>query len=586
MQEMGYKQLVCDIFLDWENVKDEILLPDRKSGTGNGTIHVFLGAADHQLQEEFPAYYDAVENGENPALQAVKIKHYFLLSNILSMTGYVGQYYYNQNMDFSSPILSIFSALKKYPDEDGLLSTTSYFKLSTGATRLRPYFKQFDSDGVFTKVIRQILLPNSSYKISLYKNEEGEYAAFWLIGFDWQSDFEADSSKDHFVIPVSEEHNLPQMPLQQIFYGAPGTGKSHEIKEKTKGIKVIRTTFHPDSDYSTFVGAYKPTMGDADIQVVPVVVNNGISLEQNKGTYKEKRITYKFVKQAFLKAYLSAWQSYADNPINPKPQFLIIEEINRGNCAQIFGDLFQLLDRADNGFSEYPIEADADVQQAVENAFAYEDEYKLSTTLDIEGKVVDYVSNYDSTLSEDVGEGRVLLLPPNLYIWATMNTSDQSLFPIDSAFKRRWDWVYIPIKPHDEENYRIEIGTSIYNWWGFLEKINQVIDDTTSSEDKKLGYFFVRAEDKVVKAEKFVSKVLFYLWNDVFKNYGFDNPIFSKGNNQKLAFSDFFEKDGSPNTIMVNAFLNKLDETIDNDHSFVETQLSEDNNSEQADSEA
>lgn len=113
-----------------------------------------------------------------------------------------------------------------------------------------------------------------------------------------------------------------------------------------------------------------------------------------------------------------------------------------------------------------------------------------------------------------------------------------------------------------------------------------MIDDTTSSEDKKLGYFFVRAEDKVVKAEKFVSKVLFYLWNDVFKNYGFDNPIFSKGNNQKFAFSDFFEKDGSPNTIMVNAFLNKLDETIDKDHSFVETQLSEDNNSEQADSEA
>ncbi len=382
-------------------------------------------------------------------------------------------------------------------------------------------------------------------------------------------------------------YNHPErLPLQQIYYGAPGTGKSHEIKEKTKGEKIIRTTFHPDSDYSTFVGAYKPTMGDADVQVVPVVVNNGISLEQNKGTYKEKRITYKFVKQAFLKAYLSAWQSYADNPTNPKPQFLIIEEINRGNCAQIFGDLFQLLDRADNGFSEYPIEADTDVQQAVENAFVYEDEYKLSTKLDIEGKVVDYVSNYDSTLSEDVAEGRVLLLPPNLYIWATMNTSDQSLFPIDSAFKRRWDWVYIPIKPHDEENYRIEIGKSTYNWWGFLEKINQVIDDTTSSEDKKLGYFFVKAEDKVVKADRFVSKVLFYLWNDVFKNYGFDNPIFSKGDNQKFVFSDFFEKEGSPNTIMVNAFLSKLDETIDKDHSFVETQPSEDYNSEQADSEA
>ena len=101
-----------------------------------------------------------------------------------------------------------------------------------------------------------------------------------------------------------------------------------------------------------------------------------------------------------------------------------------------------------------------------------------------------------------------------------------------------------------------------------MEKINQVIDDTTSSEDKKLGYFFVKTEDNVVRADKFVSKVLFYLWNDVFKNYGFDNPIFSKGENKKFTFSDFFKKDGSPDTDMVNMFLRKLDETIDKENSF------------------
>lgn len=104
--------------------------------------------------------------------------------------------------------------------------------------------------------------------------------------------------------------------------------------------------------------------------------------------------------------------------------------------------------------------------------------------------------------------------------------------------------------------------------WGFLEKINQVIDDTTSSEDKKLGYFFVKTEDRLVRADKFVSKVLFYLWNDVFKNYGFDNPIFSKGENKKFTFSDFFKKDGCPDTDMVNMFLRKLDETIDKENSF------------------
>ena len=149
-----------------------------------------------------------------------------------------------------------------------------------------------------------------------------------------------------------------------------------------------------------------------------------------------------------------------------------------------------------------------------------------------------------------------------------MNTSDQSLFPIDSAFKRRWEWVYMPIKDHKDKDYQIEIDDTTYDWWGFLEKINQVIGDTTSSEDKKLGYFFVKAEDKEIRADKFVSKVLFYLWNDVFKNYGFDNPIFSRGENKKFAFSDFFTKEGTPETSMVNQFLRKLDETIDKENSF------------------
>lgn len=99
------------------------------------------------------------------------------------------------------------------------------------------------------------------------------------------------------------------LPLQQIYYGAPGTGKSYEIDKITKKYGAIRTTFHPDSDYSTFVGAYKPMMEEVDVRIVPVAVAEGIKFDTNNGTYKEKRITYKFVKQAFLKAYLSAWKS-------------------------------------------------------------------------------------------------------------------------------------------------------------------------------------------------------------------------------------------------------------------------------------
>ena len=271
---------------------------------------------------------------------------------------------------------------------------------------------------------------------------------------------------------------------------------------------------------------------------------------------KEEIIKYSFVPQAFSKAYTAAWNTEDD-------VYLVIEEINRGNCAQIFGDLFQLLDRK-GGVSEYPIDADSDLADHIKGAL------NDSPRTDI---------------LEEVKNGSKLMLPKNLYIWATMNTSDQSLFPIDSAFKRRWDWTYIPIKQHDE-GYSIKIDTATYDWWGFLEKINHVIGDTTSSEDKKLGYFFVKAEDKEIGADKFVSKVLFYLWNDVFKNYGFDNPIFSRGENKKFAFSDFFKKDGTPETSMVNQFLRKLDETIDKDNSFEQKSDNSETEQVQADSEA
>ncbi len=361
--------------------------------------------------------------------------------------------------------------------------------------------------------------------------------------------------------------SLKNKSRQQIFYGAPGTGKSRKIKDLTDSESVIRTTFHPDSDYSTFVGAYKPTMIEEDAKIVPVVINNGISLNQNNGTYKEKRISYKFVMQAFLKAYLGAWKKYADrNSDCVRPQFLVIEEINRGNCAQIFGDLFQLLDRGSNHFSEYPIEADTDLQQEIERAFKENNDYKLTNNINVEDILKDYTSNYGATLSEDIQHGRVLLLPSNLFIWATMNTSDQSLFPIDSAFKRRWDWVYTPIAQGKDENgepmeWQIE-GQGDNSWWKFIQGINEVIDITTHSEDKKLGFFFCKAQNDVIKQETFVNKVVFYLWNDVFKVYGFRSDIFDrKGKDdktEKITFKSFYNDDGSVNEETISAFVKNV----------------------------
>ena len=341
-------------------------------------------------------------------------------------------------------------------------------------------------------------------------------------------------------------------PLQQIYYGAPGTGKSYEINRLTDGKEVIRTTFHPDSDYSTFVGAYKPTSIEIPVRDVTgkVIIENGEQVTEN-------RIVYEFVEQAFLQAYTNAWKAYSKTHTGEKAkeQYLIIEEINRGNCAQIFGDLFQLLDRNRYGFSDYPITADKDMKKQLAKAFK-----------DLSVADADRINSiYDKDIVSQVLNGDVLLLPDNLYIWATMNTSDQSLFPIDSAFKRRWDWKYMPICEGKEDGaplgWKIKTKTNSYDWWQFVEKINAEIGEQTKSEDKKLGYFFCKADNGEISAETFVSKVVFYLWNDVFKDQSFASDIFQDGE-EELTFAKFYDVDANGKAVVredkVELFLENL----------------------------
>lgn len=254
--------------------------------------------------------------------------------------------------------------------------------------------------------------------------------------------------------------------IQTIYYGCPGTGKSHQVKDLTEGLEnekvitfddgrtnVFRTTFHPDYDYSTFVGCYKP------------VKNNGV-------------LDYRFVPQVFTNAYVTA-KKHPDTPV-----YLIIEEINRGNCAQIFGDLFQLLDR-ENGVSKFPIDAEEELMKYLRD----------------EAKLDDYIK---------------IALPANFNIYATMNTSDQSLFPMDSAFKRRWEMKYIKI---DYKNaaaaHKFTVNGADYHWLEYLPCFNEKITLATDSEDKQMGEFFIRTD---MTATEFKNKVMFYLWNDVCKD--------------------------------------------------------------------
>lgn len=454
------------------------------------------------------------------------------------------------------------------------------------------------NDDCYQKIANSLGLNNNSawfvHEINILNQDElhftayklGEQAITYSSTEERKNAFLSKLPKDGKKICVGESI-LQNKPLQQIYYGAPGTGKSHTINNMTEAQpkeNVFRTTFHPDSDYSTFVGAYKPTKEKSwhqnkrniSIEDLAKILNDyytnteigkvdGIrkfcydycpyingeymkvntkelaklaDISENYSCEIDKyisfckfipkqnsgKITYEFVPQSFTKAYVRAWQT--DEPV-----YLVIEEINRGNCAQIFGDLFQLLDRKD-GFSEYPIKADNDLAQYLSEQF---------------------FNNSREDIPENVKSGEELVLPNNLYIWATMNTSDQSLFPIDSAFKRRWDWKYVPIS-NTGKDWRIEVNNKQYDWWDFLNKVNEKIGSATNSEDKKLGYFFCKATNGIINAETFVGKVIFYIWNDVFKDFADEaGSLFKDIDNSTLSFNKFYTVDGIGNAVINEA---------------------------------
>lgn len=337
-----------------------------------------------------------------------------------------------------------------------------------------------------------------------------------------------------------ETHSASATPtetLQQIFFGAPGVGKSHNLKTVYENEDdVVRITFHPETDYAAFVGCYKPQTEMKD-----------------DGT---PEIVYKFQGQAFSEAYIEAWRRFVTD-VPRKDQFLVIEEINRGNCAQIFGDIFQLLDRNEDGFSDYSIRPDKDLAQYLSDEFI-----RLSITEEL------------NNIKKGLGDGKWMMMPPNLHILATMNTSDQSLFPIDSAFRRRWEWVYMPVET--EPSYKgepikrfIETNDYSYDWSRFLTEVNKRIFSTTLSEDKQLGFWFIKPKGgkSAITANEFVSKVIFYLWNDIYKDFGEDaTSIFNfavDGNpdskdKMRHTFRDFTPAFRQVNHDLLDSFLRNL----------------------------
>ena len=270
-----------------------------------------------------------------------------------------------------------------------------------------------------------------------------------------------------------------------IVFGAPGTGKSHKLEENRKvfGDRYERVTFYPTYSYAQFVGTYKPVMK-------PVKDARG------NPTGKEE-ISYEFVPGPFLRVLVNALNEEPDAEGKKKDWCLVIEEINRANAAAVFGDVFQLLDRGADGVSEYAIAASEDVKK-----------YLLGDKgLNETGK------NALRELTESLDS---LKIPANMYIWATMNSADQGVFPMDTAFKRRWEFDYIGIDDEargDFLNWHIE-GKG-YTWNDIRRYINGLLAEHDVNEDKLMGPYFVKADgNHDISKESFVSKVLMYLWED------------------------------------------------------------------------
>lgn len=267
-----------------------------------------------------------------------------------------------------------------------------------------------------------------------------------------------------------------------IFFGPPGTGKSSEVKKRVGTAPMFRTQFHPEYSHAELIGCYRPVVGFETDPNDQILGHDGLAANRPVNYF------------AFVPGPLALALECAFGTSDHV--FLVIEEINRGDCAAIFGEAFQLLDRDDSGRSEYGITAKPEL-------LAYFKARNISFDIAADGK---------------------LYLPANLSLLATMNTSDQSLYPMDSAFKRRWQWVACPIDFEPLLAYTggarpfLDDGKTKWDWIKVVEMLNKnIVRDRM--EDKQLGPWFIKpAKDGLVPWDAFLNKCLFYLWHDVFKD--------------------------------------------------------------------
>lgn len=360
---------------------------------------------------------------------------------------------------------------------------------------------------------RELINPND-YFVVLKKDRLLEYDAFiieekYIEDKSFKSVFEQsrNSIKDiTFIGDKNIDWNVPNLdkrinqPHQRIFFGAPGTGKSFELNKEAEKYfgknNYERVTFHPNYMYGNFVGAFKP---------FPKILRNlDGTIKKDKDGNIQETITYEYIPGVLMKLLVKALKNPNENYL------LLIEEINRGNVAAVFGDVFQLLDRDGKGQSEYVIATSRELQEYLKKEF---DGYNLA-------------ENVKQNLGDNYSR---LYLPSNIYIWATMNSADQGVMPMDTAFRRRWEFRYLGIddaaesNKEDFERYKFKINSSeVVNWDLFRRELNKKLSSLNIPEDKLIGPYFVSKailEDPDLDrlTETIKNKVLMYLYEDAAK---------------------------------------------------------------------
>ncbi|WP_163195873.1 AAA family ATPase [Clostridium thermarum] len=264
-----------------------------------------------------------------------------------------------------------------------------------------------------------------------------------------------------------------------IYYGAPGTGKSHTLEEISRDFDYVeRVTFYPEYTHDDFIGSFMPSMTFDKKQL-----GEYVSLDETEMKLPGKPMPYyTYIPGPFTLALVQA----LNNP--DKSVLLIVEELNRANAPAVFGEFFQLLDRKNNGESKYSI--------SVSNEY----------------------SEYLSSQVETYSKGDKVTIPANFTICATMNSADQGVNPLDSAFKRRWNFIYVPIdfSKAKHRDYEIEYTNKKVTWEVFATTINEQLKRREINEDKHLGQYFI-TETEITNSYKFASKILLYLFDDVLK---------------------------------------------------------------------